>query len=112
MQKLTHQEEELMLIIWQSEPGFIKDFMDKMDEPRSPYTTVASVVKNLERKGYVRAKRYGNTYEYFRSYQRRRVQKEVFVKRCEELFREFLQGIGQFFCRRKKDFGRRASRDN
>ena len=106
MQKLTHQEEELMLIIWQSEPGFIKDFMDKMDEPRSPYTTVASVVKNLERKGYVRAKRYGNTYEYSA------LIKEVFVKRCEELFREFLQGIGQFFCRRKKDFGRRASRDN
>ncbi len=64
MEKLTHQEEELMLIIWQNEPGFIKDFIDKMEEPIPPYTTVASIVKNLERKGYVSAKRYGNTYEY------------------------------------------------
>jgi len=64
MEKLTHQEEEIMLIIFQQGKGFIKDFMEKMEEPRPPYTTVASIVKNLKRKGYVQAKAYGNTYEY------------------------------------------------
>lgn len=64
MEKLTHQEEELMLVIWQQERGFIKDFIQELPEPRPPYTTVASIVKNLERKGYLSCKRYGNTYEY------------------------------------------------
>ena len=64
MEKLTFQEEELMLIIWQQKEGVIKDFLNMMDEPRPPYTTVASIVKNLEKKGYVSAKRYGNTYVY------------------------------------------------
>jgi len=64
MEKLTHQEEELMLIIWQLGKGFVKDFMSQMEEPLPPYTTVASIVKNLERKGYVKSQRYGNTYEY------------------------------------------------
>ncbi len=64
MEKLSHQEEELMLVIYQSGGGFIKDFIEKMDEPRPPYTTVASIVKNLERKGYLNSTRYGNTYEY------------------------------------------------
>lgn len=64
MEKLTHQEEELMLIIFQQKQGFIKDFIQLMDEPQPPYTTVASIVKNLERKGYVKSMRYGNTYEY------------------------------------------------
>lgn len=64
MKKLTYQEEELMLIIWQIQEGFIKDFLEKMPEPRPPYTTVASIVKNLERKGYLSSKRYGNTYQY------------------------------------------------
>lgn len=64
MEKLTFQEEELMLIIWQQKKGFVKDFIDKMDEPHPPYTTVASIVKNLEKKGYVSSKKYGNTYEY------------------------------------------------
>ena len=64
MEKLTFQEEELMLIIWQQREGVIKDFLNCLKEPRPPYTTVASIVKNLERKGYVRSKRYGNTYVY------------------------------------------------
>jgi len=64
MKKLTHQEEELMLIILQHGKGFIKDFIEKMPEPRPPYTTVASIVKNLKQKGYLTAKVYGNTHEY------------------------------------------------
>jgi len=64
MQKLTPQEEELMLIIWHQGKGFIKDFLQEMNEPRPPYTTVASIVKNLEHKGYVSSKLYGNAREY------------------------------------------------
>lgn len=55
MEKLTFQEEEIMLIIWQVKEGVIKDFLNCMEEPRPPYTTVASIVKNLEKKGYVQA---------------------------------------------------------
>lgn len=64
MEKLTHQEEEVLLIIFRHGKGFIRDFIKSMDEPRPPYTTVASIVKNLERKGFVKGKHYTNTYEY------------------------------------------------
>lgn len=64
MEKLTLQEEEAMLYIWQTGPCFVKDVLGKYPDPKPPYTTLASVVKNLERKQYVKAKRYGNTYEY------------------------------------------------
>lgn len=64
MEKLTFQEEEVMLIIWQQKEGVIKDFLNAMEEPRPPYTTVASIVKNLEKKGFVVSRKYGNTYVY------------------------------------------------
>ncbi|MDH6356852.1 BlaI/MecI/CopY family transcriptional regulator [Parabacteroides sp. PF5-9] len=64
MEKLTIQEEEVMRIIWDVAPCFIKDILAQYDDPKPPYTTIASVVKNLERKKYVKLKRYGNTYEY------------------------------------------------
>ena len=64
MENLTPQEEEAMLIIWRLGSGFVKDFLEQYPEPRLPYTTLASTVKNLERKGYVASRRYGNTYEY------------------------------------------------
>lgn len=64
MNKLTHQEESVMLIIWQKGSGIIKDFLNEMADPRPPYTTVASIVRNLQAKAYLSAKRVGNTYWY------------------------------------------------
>lgn len=64
MEKLTIQEEEVMRHIWNSYPCFVKDIVARFDGPKPPYTTIASVVKNLERKKYVKPKRQGNTYLY------------------------------------------------
>lgn len=41
-----------------------KRFLNRMEEPRPPYTTVASIVKNLEKKGFLTSKKHGNIYEY------------------------------------------------
>lgn len=64
MEKLTIQEEEVMLSIWQLGPCFVKDILNMYPEPKPPYTTIASIVKNLERKKYVKPQRFGNTYQY------------------------------------------------
>ena len=63
MEKLTIQEEEAMLYIWELGSCFVKDIVAKYPKPAPPYTTVASIVKNLERKQYIRAAR-----EYKRSF--------------------------------------------
>ncbi len=57
MEKLTIQEEEVMIYIWELQGCFVKDIVSKFPQPAPPYTTVASIVKNLERKGYVTSKR-------------------------------------------------------
>ena len=64
MEKLTIQEEEVMRLIWDLGPCFVKDIVAKFDDPKPPYTTIASVVKNLESKKYIKPKRHGNTYKY------------------------------------------------
>lgn len=64
MEKLTIQEEEVMIYIWELKNCFVKDIVARFEEPIPPYTTVASIVKNLERKGYVKPQRMGNTYQY------------------------------------------------
>ena len=61
MEKLTLQEEEVMLYFWKKDASFIRDIIDAMPEPRPPYTTVASIVKNLEKKGYLKSQKIGNT---------------------------------------------------
>ena len=64
MEKLTNQEEDIMLRIWQLGRCAVKQIMELLPEPRPPYTTVASIVNNLKRKGYLKAERFGNTYRY------------------------------------------------
>ena len=64
MERLTQQEEEAMQAIWKLEGGFIKDFLEELEEPKPPYTTLASTVKNLGKKGYLQSERLGNTYRY------------------------------------------------
>ncbi|MBP1664489.1 MAG: transcriptional regulator [Bacteroidetes bacterium] len=102
MEKLTHQEEELMLIIWQNEPGFIKDFLEKMEKPRPPYTTIASVVKNLERKGYVTSKRYGNTYEYKALIKEEDYKKKFLSNVVKNYFENSYKDLVSYFAAEKK----------
>ncbi|NDW13177.1 BlaI/MecI/CopY family transcriptional regulator [Bacteroides sp. 214] len=64
MEKLTYQEEEAMLFIWELERCYIRDIVAKYKKPAPPYTTVASIVKNLGKKGYVKATPVANTHEY------------------------------------------------
>jgi predicted transcriptional regulator len=64
MEKLTKQEEELMHAVWQAGENNVKAILDYLQEPRPPYTTAASTIKNLEKKGYVASRLVGNNYLY------------------------------------------------
>ena len=62
---LTKAEEEVMHIIWQLDRCLVRDVIDKLGDPDMPHSTVSSVVRILEKKGFVGHKAYGKTYEYF-----------------------------------------------
>lgn len=65
LEKLTIQEEEAMLSIWQLKGGFVKEILDNLKpDEQVPYTTLASTIKNLEKKGYVKAVKYANAKRY------------------------------------------------
>lgn len=59
MEKLTAQEENIMLYIWKIGPCFIRDILNEMPDPKPPYTSIASIIRNLEKKKYVAGKKFG-----------------------------------------------------
>ena len=63
MERLTAQEESVMLYIWKLGSCFIRDILNEMPDPKPPYTSVASVVRNLEKKKYVTPKKFGTEYK-------------------------------------------------
>jgi predicted transcriptional regulator len=62
---LTKAEERVMLILWRMEKGFIRDILDQMKEPKPAYTTVATVVNILQKKGFVAFRSYGNAHQFY-----------------------------------------------
>lgn len=62
---LTKAEEEVMQIIWELQRCLVRDVIEKLGDPDMPHSTISSVVRILERKGFVDHKAYGKTYEYF-----------------------------------------------
>ncbi len=81
MEELTKTEERIMQVLWRLQKAFVKDIIDELDdEPKPPYNTISSIVRLLEKKGYVNYKAYGKTYEYFPAITKDQYTKTTFSK--------------------------------
>ena len=65
MNRLTKAEEQVMQVLWKLERGLVKDVINELPDPKPAYNTVSTVIRVMEKKGFVDHKAYGNTYEYF-----------------------------------------------
>src|SRR6185503_213516 len=101
MEKLTHTEEETMQAVWRTGEGNVKAFMENMDEP-APYTTVASTVKNLEKKGYLASRLIGNAYLYKPAVSEEDYKKKFMGNVVKEYFDNSYKELVSFFVEQKK----------
>lgn len=65
MEILTQKEEVIMQILWRLEKALVKDIIEQLPGPKPPYNTISSLVRVLEKKGFIGYKAYGRTHEYF-----------------------------------------------
>ena len=64
MKDLTQAEEQVMKILWDLQEGFVKDIIDHLPKPKPAYNTVSTIVRILEKKGFVGHKVFGKTHQY------------------------------------------------
>ena len=101
MEKLTHVEEETMQAVWRTGEANIKAFMEKLDEA-IPYTTVASIIKNLEKKNYLSSRLLGNTYLYKPLISEAEYKKRFMGNVVKEYFDNSYKELVNFFVEQKK----------
>jgi predicted transcriptional regulator len=53
MKPLTKAEEQVMLVLWKLDKGFLKDVLDATPEPKPHPNTIATLLKILVEKGFV-----------------------------------------------------------
>jgi len=102
MKKLTTAEEQVMQILWKLKRGFIKNILFEMDDPKPAYNTVSTIVRILEKKGFIGFKAYGKTHEYFPLMEKSDYAKNYMKGFMKDYFANSFQSMVSFLAKEEK----------
>ncbi|MGE5458238.1 MAG: BlaI/MecI/CopY family transcriptional regulator [Methanococcaceae archaeon] len=99
IKEMTKAEEQIMQIIWKLDKCFVNDIIAQLPEPKPAYTTVSTIVRILEKKGFVDHKAFGNTHEYYALITKEKYTKEYLKGFLKGYFSNSYSNMVSFFSR-------------
>lgn len=102
MEKLTTQEEDAMQAAWKTGEANIKSVLENMTDPKPPYTTLASTIKNLEKKGFLIGRQLGNMFLYSPVVKEEEYKKKFMNTVVKNYFENSYKELVAFFAKEKK----------
>lgn len=99
--QLTKAEEQVMQILWELEEGLVKDIRERFSDPKPARNTVSTVVRILEKKGFVDHKAHGNVYLYYPRISKSDYSKSQLFGLMEGYFNNSFPAMASFFAREK-----------
>ena len=99
MKELTKAEEQIMQLLWKLEKAFVKDIIDEIPDPKPAYNTVSTIIRILEKKGFVDHYAYGKTHEYFPLISRKEYTRSFMKNFMRNYFSGSFQEMVSFFAK-------------
>ena len=99
--QLTRAEEQIMQILWDRKEGLVKDIRESFGDPKPARNTVSTVLRILEKKGYVGHKAYGNVHLYHPLVSKSEYSKSQLFGLMESYFNNSFPAMASFFAREK-----------
>jgi predicted transcriptional regulator len=96
---LTKAEEEIMQILWDMKRGIVKDIRLRFNDPKPARNTVSTVVRVLEKKGFVGHKAYGNTHLYHPIVSKEDYSRSQLFRLLDGYFNNSFPAMASFFAR-------------
>ena len=97
MKQLTKAEEEVMQHLWQQQKAYVKEILAEFPEPKPAYNTVSTIIRILEKKGYVGFKSYGKAHQYFPLVTKDAYSKQSLLKMVSNYFEGSFKELVSFF---------------
>lgn len=85
-QLLTEKEAEIMNMLWNKGPLFIREMVELYQDPKPPFNTVATNVRTLEGKGYVSHEVFGPTHRFYPVVKREYFREKSFAELIKNYF--------------------------
>ena len=98
---LTKAEEEIMQYLWDMEEAIVRDIRNRFDDPKPARNTVSTVVRILEKKGFVGHKAYGNLHVYYPLVSKKEYSKSQLFGLMENYFDNSFPALASFFAKEK-----------
>lgn len=102
MKELTKAEEQIMQLLWEQEKAFVKDIVEQMPDPKPAYNTVSTIIRILEKKGFIGHNAYGKTHEYFPLIARKDYTRTYMKSFISNYFSGSFQEMVSFFAKEDK----------
>jgi len=99
--QLTKAEEQVMQILCEMEEGLVEDIRDRFHDPKPARNTVSTVVRILEKKGFIGHKSYGNVHLYFPLVPKSDYSRSQLFGLLEGYFDNSFPAMASFFAREK-----------
>jgi predicted transcriptional regulator len=99
--QLTKAEEQMMQILWDMGEGLVKDLRDRFNEPKPARNTISTVVRVLEKKGFVAHKAYSNVHIYYPLVTKGEYSKKQLFGLMESYFNNSFPAMASFFALEK-----------
>lgn len=96
MKELTKAEDQVMQVLWKLEKGFVNDILEKFPEPKPAYNTISTIVRILEKKGFIAHKAYGKTHEYYPVVSKKEYTRKYFKGFMNNYFSNSYQALASF----------------
>lgn len=64
MKELTKAEEQVMQVLWKLDGAFVNEVIEQLPEPKPAYNTVSTIIRILEKKGFVGFEAFGRAHRY------------------------------------------------
>jgi BlaI family transcriptional regulator, penicillinase repressor len=101
MTEITKAQEDILKALWEIKDGAVSDILDVLPAPKPAYNTVATVIKVLEKKGYVSHKTYGKTNVYFAVIAKKDYAQHILKDSFKSLFNSSLNQMVSFLVKNK-----------
>lgn len=102
MKELTKAEEQIMQELWKLEKAYVKDIIAELPSPKPAYNTVSTIVRILERKGFVAHKSCGKSHLYFPVVAKDNYKKAFMQHFVKDYFSNSFQNMVSFFANTKE----------
>jgi BlaI family transcriptional regulator, penicillinase repressor len=102
MKEITQAQEEILMALWQINDGAVSDVLNQLPDPKPAYNTVATVIKVLEKKGYLSHRAYGKTNVYYPLVSKNEYLQQNVTEGWNNFFNNSLSQMVSFFVKQKK----------